>query len=73
MIFDPTVGARGVEVDVRTEVGRHECLSEEAGAEVRHDDRQICMGGGDRVEGKRIAEPNVESAWQPKLLSRADG
>ena len=73
MIGDPAIRARGVEIDVRGEIGGHERFSEEARAEVRDDDRESRIRCGDRVKRKGIAKTNVEPAGEPQFLSHPDG
>ena len=59
-------------MDVRSEVGRHQRLAEEARPEVRDDHRDARESGRDLRESERIAEADVEPRRQTELAADAD-
>ena len=56
----PTIGARGIEIHVRTEIAQHERLAEVTGAKVRNDKRELGVTKRDSVNVDRIGETHIE-------------
>ena len=72
VVCHPPVGAGGIEVHIRCEIRDEQRLSEQAGPEMRNDERDSRMIRRERVQIEWIAITNVETAGQPELLAYAD-